>query len=71
MDIFRALEIYKFAVDKSLFLKCDYEYLKAKSFDLEMLADYIFCIYNNYIEEVDKSKPIKATEGTNNIINII
>lgn len=61
-DILHAIEFYKFSVDKSFYFKCDFDSLKNKSFDLSFLYNYLFCLYNNHINEVRESKNIGETE---------
>lgn len=66
LDLIKALEIYKFSLDKFIIFSHDRELLKSKMVDIDMLTDFIFCFYNNYLEQVEGSGITK-----NNYDNII
>lgn len=54
-DILHSIEFYKFSVDKSFYFKCDFESLRAKSFDLSFLYEHLFCIYRDYLKQAEDS----------------
>lgn len=66
-DILKAIEFYKFSIDKSFYFKCDIESLKEKSFDLSFLYEYIFCIYREHLKEVEESGKTREIEQESTI----
>jgi hypothetical protein len=66
-DILHSIEFYKFSIDKSFYFKCDFESLKAKSFDLSFLYEHLFCIYRDYLKQVEESGRVEVISNTKDL----
>lgn len=49
--ILKGIEQLKFFIDKSMYFKCDKEFLNSKSLDCFYLNQYIYSIYKNCVPE--------------------
>ena len=58
-DILKSIEYYKYFSENCLRFKCDFKSISEKSYDLDFLYRYLFCIYRDYLQETKESGRIE------------
>ena len=65
--LLNSLETLSFFIKQNRFLDCNNETLIQKNFDIDFLAQYLFCLYNQY--NPNKINTNKGKKGKNKIIS--
>lgn len=59
--LLNSLETLSFFIKQNRFLDCNNEILAEKNYDIDFLAEYLFCLYNQYVpSEIKTNKEKKG-----------